>query len=217
MANVTQEDKMSRLRESMSRASKLMQMESNGTLNKIAESHRDDIDTSLSSDIPSHTMMTTVENTAPASFSAPNMSQSHLPSAILESFKKNPSPGDSELYAAFGTGDNRVASLVESLAPKKQKTTKQVVSEALHNQNVVSSSNSSVDYPMIRTIVEEIVRKYAVSLNKKIINESKQSNLNEVNTMMIGKKFKFLDSKGNIYEASLKKVGNINNQKGVVD
>lgn len=221
MANVSQSDKMSRLRESMSRASKLMQMETNGTLNKIAEGHRDDINMSMNSDIPTHSMMTTVDNTMPKqSFSAQQMSQSHLPSAILESFKKNPTASDSDLFSAFGTNDSAVSSLVEGLVQPKQTNTKQIVQEALHgnvNQIAQPQASSSIDYPMIKTIVEEIVRKYAVSLNKKIINESKQSNLNEMNTLMIGKKFKFLDSKGNIYEAELKKIGNINNKRGVVD
>jgi hypothetical protein len=75
---------------------------------------------------------------------------------------------------------------------------------------------AQVDYPMIRTIVEEIVRKYAVSLNKKIISEGKSST-SEVNTISLGKTFKFLDSKGNIYECQMKKVGNINDKRKSVN
>jgi hypothetical protein len=67
---------------------------------------------------------------------------------------------------------------------------------------------------MIRSIVEEIVRKYAQSLNKKIINEGVGGGA-EVNTIALGKTFKFLDSKGNIYEAKLSKIGNINKKKSV--
>jgi hypothetical protein len=73
---------------------------------------------------------------------------------------------------------------------------------------------SSVDYPIIRTIVEEVVKRYAVSLNKRI-NEGKE-NVSEINTISLGKTFKFLDSKGNIYECVMKKVGNINNKRKAV-
>jgi hypothetical protein len=56
------------------------------------------------------------------------------------------------------------------------------------------------------------VRKYAVSLNKKILSEGKQ-NTNEISTIALGKTFKFLDKEGNIYECTTKKIGNINQKK----
>ena len=76
--------------------------------------------------------------------------------------------------------------------------------------------SAQVDYPMIRTIVEEIVRKYAVSLNKKIISEGKTST-NEVNTISLGKTFKFLANDGTIYECQMKKIGNINEKRKSVN
>ena len=74
-------------------------------------------------------------------------------------------------------------------------------------QQVVPQYSAQIDYPMIRTIVEEIVRKYTTSLSKKMVNENKSS---EVNTISLGKTFKFLANNGDIYECSMKKVGNIN-------
>ena len=56
------------------------------------------------------------------------------------------------------------------------------------------------------------MRKYTSSLSKKMLSESKGS-VNELTTMTLGKSFKFLDRQGNIYEATLKKIGNINNKK----
>lgn len=220
-------DKMARLQESMSRASRLMQMESNGTLSKIANSQRDNIGASLTNEgISTASMMTTMDNVdrTQTPINIPSKGGgSHLPAAILESFKAQPSATESEMYTAFGP-DGDMMQLVEGVKnnaiPQQSNPivdVKQQVNEALHGSNntnasISSIANGSVDYPMIRTIVEDVVRKYTSSLNKKIINESKQS-LNEVNTMIIGKNFKFLDSKGNIYEATLKKVGNINNKK----
>lgn len=220
-------DKMARLQESMSRASRLMQMESNGTLSKIANSQRDNIGASLTTEgISTASMMTTMDNVdrTQTPINIPSKGGgSHLPAAILESFKAQPSATESEMYTAFGP-DGDMMQLVEGVKnnaiPQQSSPivdVKQQVNEALHGSNnanvsIPSIANGSVDYPMIRTIVEDVVRKYTSSLNKKIINESKQP-LNEVNTMIIGKSFKFLDSKGNIYEATLKKVGNINNKK----
>ena len=97
---------------------------------------------------------------------------------------------------------------------------RQLVNEGMGTQQYIQQPQMQVtqqiDYPMIRTIVEEIVRKYAVSLNKKIISEGKQT-ANEVNTIALGDTFKFLDKQGNIYECTMKKVGNINNKKKSVN
>ena len=68
---------------------------------------------------------------------------------------------------------------------------------------------------MIKTNVEEIVRNYAVLVKNKIINE--WTNGNEINTISLGKTFKFLDSKGNIYECQMKRVGNINDKRKSVN
>jgi hypothetical protein len=49
------------------------------------------------------------------------------------------------------------------------------------------------------------------------MNESKET-VNEVNTIALGKTFKFLAKNGDIYEAKLTKVGNINDKrKSVTD
>ena len=88
----------------------------------------------------------------------------------------------------------------------------QNTSSTIQEQHTVQTQVQGIDYPMIRTIVEDIVRKYTSSLSKKMLSESKGS-VNELTTMTLGKSFKFLDRQGNIYEATLKKIGNINNKK----
>ena len=45
-----------------------------------------------------------------------------------------------------------------------------------------------------------------------MLNESVGSS-SELSTFTIGKTFKFLDKSGNIFEATLKKIGNINDKK----
>ena len=88
--------------------------------------------------------------------------------------------------------------------------------EEVVQQPQIQTVSAGVDYPMIRTIVEDIVKRYVVSLNKRIMNENKGGG-SEINTITLGKTFKFLDSKGNIYECEMKKVGNINDKRKSVN
>ena len=217
-------DKRARLQSAMSKAAKLMQLESNGTLDKIAAAHKDGISSSLDGGV----MTTSRDRSKQGPIVGRQMGEnaSNVPAAIREAFMTNPID-DSALYDALGEqGDGRSLSfLTEGLAPKQQpqqvaqpQNIRQIVNEGMGTQQYVQQPQmqvtQQVDYPMIRTIVEEIVRKYAVSLNKKIINEGKQTP-SQVNTIAIGKSFRFLAENGDIYECSMKKVGNVKNKKSV--
>ena len=233
MANMTEQQKRARLNESMSRAAKLMKLEANGTLDKIAAGHKDGINESLNGETLTSDLMTTARNRktqAPPSFGGQmGENAANVPAAIREAFMANPID-ESDLYAAFGGGDNRDLSfLTEGMmdaAPQQPTYTppqnvRQIVNEGVQQQyapqpQMQYAAAPQIDYPMIRTIVEEIVRKYAVSLNKKIVSEGRQDT-NEVNTISIGKSFRFLDNSGNIYEAKLIKKGNIKDkERGIV-
>ena len=222
-------DKRARLQSAMSKAAKLMQLESNGTLDKIAAAHKDGISSSLDGGVMTEELMTTSRDRSkqgPIVGRQMGENASNVPAAIREAFMTNPID-DSALYETLGEqGDGRSLSfLTEGLAPKQQphqvaqpQNIRQIVNEGMGTQQYVQQPQmqvtSQVDYPMIRTIVEEIVRKYAVSLNKKIINEGKQTP-SQVNTIAIGKSFRFLAENGDIYECSMKKVGNVKNKKSV--
>jgi hypothetical protein len=227
-------DKRAKLQNAMSKAKKLMQLESNGTLDKIAAAHKDGINATLtdpSGEMLTEGLMTTSRNretTAPM----PTMQQmgqnaSKMPKAILDEFMKNPID-DSKLYEALGEqGDGRSLSFLTEGMGNTQPTqtvvppqnVRQLVNEGMGGQVVQTPQVAqSIDYPMIRTIVEEIVRKYAVSLNKKIMTESKQTATpSQVNTIALGESFKFLTKDGTIYECTMKKVGNINKNKKSVN
>lgn len=213
-------DKQARLNEAMSRAKKLIQLESNGTLDKIAAAHKDGINTSLGDEnVMTKDLMTTArKRNAQAPTQTMRMSEAanKVPAAIREAFMKKPI-SDADLYKAFGDqGDGRSLSfLMEGMETQQNEVVppqniREIVNEGTYTQP--QQMSQSVDYPMIRTIVEDVVRKYASSLNKKIISEGKE-NPNVLNTFSIGKTFKFLDSKGNIYEATLRKISNINEIK----
>lgn len=199
---------LSKLKDALGKASKLMSMDKNGTISKIAESKRDSINTSLNdSTVSTESMMTARPQRNMTE--VPRNVNSNIPRAIVESFSKNPI--DTSMIGSIGGSSN---SVLDTIGIQEQARTVQPqnTSSAIQEQHTVQTQVQGIDYPMIRTIVEDIVRKYTSSLSKKMLSESKGS-VNELTTMTLGKSFKFLDRQGNIYEATLKKIGNINNKK----
>lgn len=199
---------LSKLKDALGKASKLMSMDKNGTISKIAESKRDSINTSLNdSTVSTESMMTARPQRNMTE--VPRNVNSNIPRAIVESFSKNPI--DTSMISSIGGSSN---SVLDTIGIQEQARTVQPqnTSSTIQEQHTVQTQAQGIDYPMIRTIVEDIVRKYTSSLSKKMLSESKGS-VNELTTMTLGKSFKFLDRQGNIYEATLKKIGNINNKK----
>ena len=199
---------LSKLKDALGKASKLMSMDKNGTISKIAESKRDSINTSLNdSTVSTESMMTARPQRNMTE--VPRNVNSNIPRAIVESFSKNPI--DTSMISSIGGSSN---SVLDTIGIQEQVRTVQPqnTSSTIQEQHTVQTQVQGIDYPMIRTIVEDIVRKYTSSLSKKMLSESKGS-VNELTTMTLGKSFKFLDRQGNIYEATLKKIGNINNKK----
>jgi hypothetical protein len=217
------------VKSAMSRAAKLMQLESNGTLDKIAAAHKDGINSSLDGDVTTQDLMTTARNRkteAPMITREMGENASNVPAAIREAFMNNPID-ESSLYGAFTTGgDGSLDFLNEMAMPQQQpqitqptQDVRQIVNEGMgYMASSQPQVSAQIDYPMIRTIVEEIVRKYAVSLKKNILAESKQTApISQVNTIALGETFKFLTKDGTIYECTMRKVGNINNKKKSVN
>ena len=199
---------LSKLKDALGKASKLMSMDKNGTISKIAESKRDSINTSLNdSTVSTESMMTARPQRNMTE--VPRNVNSNIPRAIVESFSKNPI--DTSMIGSIGGSSN---SVLDTIGIQEQARTVQPqnTSSTIQEQHTVQTQVQGIDYPMIRTIVEDIVRKYTSSLSKKMLSESKGS-VNELTTMTLGKSFKFLDRQGNIYKATLKKIGNINNKK----
>ena len=202
------EERKARIAAARKGSLRLMQMDANGTLDKIMEGRADEINSSLTSkdaNVTSASLMSSNREERMSMIPTGKMSvaAANVPSIIRESFQNHPPVGDN--MTASSVLDDMFSA--EDLQPqRKQRITEQVA------PGQQSFTTGGVDYPMIRTIVEDIVRKYAQSLKKNLITEGTGSA--EVNTIALGKTFKFLDSKGNIYEAKLSKIGNIN-KKGV--
>ena len=201
-----QEERAAKIKAARNKSLRLMQMDANGTLDKIAEGKKDKINESFTDvEMVSGDMMQTPRQNMAANIASGRMSVAagNVPSIIRESFQSQPPLAQQEVTSSVLDG------MFGDVLQERQKP-QQVITKTVQPQ--VQQTSSQIDYPMIRTIVEEIVRKYTSSLSKKILNEGKGS---EVNTIALGKNFKFLASDGSIYECTMKKVGNINNKKSV--
>ena len=203
------EERKARIAAARKGSLRLMQMDANGTLDKLMEGRADEINDSLTSadaNVTSASLMSTKREDRMNRMPTGRMgvAAANVPSIIRESFQNQPPV--SENMATSSVLDDMFS--LEDLQPqRKQQITEQVAPVQQ------SFTTGGIDYPMIRTIVEDIVRKYAQSLKKNLVTEGVGGA--EVNTIALGKTFKFLDSKGNIYECTMKKVGNINNKKSV--
>lgn len=68
------------------------------------------------------------------------------------------------------------------------------------NENI-TTNNAGVDYSLIKTIVEDCMKKYVSTIKKSLINESKNSSL-ELMTQN-GNTFKFVTTDGKVFEGEL--------------
>jgi hypothetical protein len=197
-----------RIKAAKNKSLRLMQMDKK--LDAMAKGARDNITESFSSAEPVATqnMMSTKIDKSMGIPTGGRMNE-NVPLAIREAFKNNPID-ESQLLMGTMSGGGDLSFLNDNVVAPARKNP---ITENVQ-QYQPQTNPSSVDYPMIRTIVEEVVKRYAVSLNKRI-NEGKE-NVSEISTISLGKTFKFLDSKGNIYECVMKKVGNINNKRKAV-
>jgi hypothetical protein len=201
----SQEERAARIKAARSKSLKLMQMDANGTLDKIAEGKKDSINKSFDdNNITTDSLLSSskVDRTNRMSTGRMSVAAGNVPSIIRESFQSQPPLAQQDVTSSVL--DGMFGDLLT------EQVTKPIMNENVQQpqvQQVAPQYSSQVDYPMIRTIVEEIVRKYTSSLSKKMVNENKGS---EVNTISLGKTFKFLANNGDIYECSMKKVGNIN-------
>ena len=202
------EERKARIAAARKGSLRLMQMDSNGTLDKLMEGREDEINDSLinaDANVTSESLMSVKRDERMKRMPTGKMgvAAANVPSVIRESFQNQP-PMSEEISTSSVLDD------MFSLEDMKSQRKQQITEQAAPVQQ--SFATGGVDYPMIRTIVEDIVRKYAQSLKKNLITEG----TGEINTIAIGKTFKFLTKNGDIYECAMKKIGNINEKKSVV-
>lgn len=207
---MNEQQRKSMVHAAINKATKLIEMERGGSLDKIAKDKRSVIEAQMSGadiePIQKSVQMPQQPTQMQMQYRMSNQESaaSKVPSIIRESFMNNPID-DSELYKAFGDqGDGRslefLTNGITESAPRQQV-----------QQQPTQVAQGGIDYSVIRSIVEESVRKYTSSLGKKLLSEGKQGS-STVSTIALGETFKFLDGDGNIYECKMKKVGNIKNK-----
>jgi hypothetical protein len=183
---------------------KIIQMDTNGTLDKIkngslSEGKMSYDENGVKVRQPSEYELAQMRMNQPV----PNTpTASRLPKEILESFNAK----------QIGNDYNSLDFLTKAM-PKEEKKT--VVAEQTQPQ--FQQPSTSIDYSMIKMIVEESIRKYASALKKTILTESKnsqQESLDELRAMKIGDSFTFVTNKGDLYEAKLTYKGNVNKKGG---
>lgn len=130
---------------------------------------------------------------------------SKLPKEIFESMTKQPIITQDVIQSAMGG-----TSVLDSIIPqvKRQQKAKTI------NENIIPSQNiqANVDYSLIKTIVEDCVKKYANAIAKKVLSESKKTNENELSLSTIkvnGDKIQFLTENGDLFSAKLEFIKNI--------
>lgn len=137
---------------------------------------------------------------------------SKLPKEILDSMISHPIEVSSSLNVNESVLDqiNRASNgrLYDEVAPPKQ----EIIQEEFTPSRTTSPQvASSIDYSLIRMMMEETVKKYVGNLKKTMLNESKNGNsINSLKAMKIGDKFSFITENGDLYEAKLTFIKNLN-------
>ena len=195
----------SKLKDVLNRAKRITQMDVNGQLNEVANRARENGKMEYNDENIQYLQ----ENQVPKAQSVQSMpntihapKRNGIPKEIFESFSKN-QIDTSPLNVSTSILDQIGITKKQAVQSKKATLTenKQPVRNVASEQNI--STNTGVDYSLIRMIVEDAVKKSMASLSKKMLTESKK-NLNEqVKIINIGDKFSFVTDNGDLYEAKL--------------
>ena len=226
MANI--EENSARFLANQDSIRRLMKMDSNGQMTQLANNARtsgklsmneDGVPTvsTSSSNVPANQFLTESQvQHQPIPKVTPSMVKrnSKLPMEIIESFKTTQI--DTSVLGLGTTGSvldrinfNTNGQLFQESAPQQIVTESKPETKTITEQATIATAQ--IDYSMIKMIVEECVRKYTSALKKSILNESKIVNENStLKAMKIGDKFTFVTDNGDLYEAKLTFVKNIN-------
>lgn len=199
MTMTATDDKIKRFMEAQSRAKKIIQMDANGDLKKYAKQATQMAESAFNE----QPMM---EYQSAPTYNEPQRikTNSKLPKEILESFQNKQIDMTPLSYGV-------TTSILDEVNHRTQgQLFKQTEQEKQHK--IVETTNvqqPNIDYSMIKMIVEDCMKKYTSALKKSILNESKTNNDN-IKAMKIGDKFSFITNNGDLYEAELKFIKNIN-------
>lgn len=196
-------EKLERFMAAQNRAKKLIQMDMSGELNKYSGKATEIYEANMNGSTPQQTQQSYSYETTEKPLSIPQNSK--LPKEIIESFK-------SKQIDVSPLGYGVTSSILDEV---NMRTQGQLFNEQ-KNQNAVVENNTiqqstNVDYSMIKMIVEDCMKKYTSALKKSLLNENQTKSKNDqLQAMKIGDKFSFITKNGDLYEADLKFIKNIN-------
>lgn len=133
-----------------------------------------------------------------------DLSGCKLPQSILESIISNPLTdfsANTEMDKFTETlgeslGIQQSANIIEHLDKREKKVNETIIP--------TQSKNLSVDYEMIKLIIENVIDKKLETLQQSLLTENRMNNTsNCVKTMHFGEKFMFCDSDDNVYECEM--------------
>lgn len=195
----------------LSRAKGLMTMDEE--INKIANNSRKNVSKGLFESVDEFGGIADVDMSSyqPAPERAqqqtpvPNRN-SKLPREIVESMTNNPI--DTSVLDV-NRSVLETSGVIPGVPAQKKRNATTINEQVAYNQT--PAQQQQVDYSLIKSIVEECVRKYTSAVTKKVIKECKESSgMNELKAMKVGNKFSFITENGDVYEATLKYKRNIN-------
>lgn len=198
----------------MNAAKRLIQMDANGMIDKVAKSAKDSgkmaydeegfVVSNLSESSRPAQQYAPQEEQLPMASAARQNIQSRIPSVILESMTNNPI--DTSLLNGGMDGNGsildqmNVTDIIQENSGRLMGTNPQSSKRQL--REVGNESIGGVDYERINQMIEENVRKYTKSLYKSLLKEEKSKGFN-IKALRLGDTFSFITENGDLYEATL--------------
>lgn len=139
-----------------------------------------------------------------------NIGNSKLPKAILESFINNPIEvsyeglmGNNEIL----TEEVKTRSLdIISKLEDRDKKKNGVVTNSFVNEEIIAKPTDvgvNIDIEQLSKLIENVIDNKLKMYLPNMINESKNSNTNNLSLMKLGENFTFIDDDNNVYECKM--------------
>ena len=206
-------EKMNKLMQGLEKAQQLMKVTQTSAFNKYASDKGRD-GSLMSEDFSIDDYVTSSNHNQNLSISQ-NVPNKGLPQAIYESIMENPlNPNnDNALDELFSHGK------IKKLNNNEQKKTysdyvneEKIVQNQSQNQPI-QVTGGNIDYSLIKLIIEDVIEKKLDDIKSKILNESVNKQPSIASIRFNGNKFHFLTNNGDVYEADLKYIKNIKDNK----
>lgn len=190
------EENINRFMNAQQRAKQLIQMDCNGTINQIARKAANEGKIDLNPNTNTNAYPSQQQQIKEDYDKLPNFykNKSKLPLEIVQSFQNDP--------INVNEGIMSEKSVLDKIMPNIPNNP---INET-NNTDLINSSNSNVDYSLIKTIVEDCIKKQLKPIAKKLITENIG---NDIQALKLGNKFTFITKNGDIYEAKLTFIKNI--------